>query len=99
MPAKLLKTNWVKFNRPLFPAVLILIAALVLYLPSYSRFKKLKEQNEQLDRKISALKKEIDQLKNINQRLGKDEFILEKLARDNLGVAKDNEIVVDIGGR
>jgi cell division protein FtsB len=42
------------------------------------------------------LNKEIKDLQRKVKKVGKDPYFYEKMARDNLGVARENEIVVDI---
>ncbi|MCM8773996.1 MAG: septum formation initiator family protein [Candidatus Omnitrophica bacterium] len=79
----------------LFIFILIFIA-LFIYFPDYYRLTKLREENERLRLKIDGLKKEIANLRDDMDKLEEDSFIWEKLARQNLGVVKKGEILVDI---
>jgi cell division protein FtsB len=45
---------------------------------------------------IKRLKSKIEGLERDLDGLAKSEYFLEKLARENLGVVKDGEIVIDI---
>ncbi|MFH1768172.1 MAG: septum formation initiator family protein [Candidatus Omnitrophota bacterium] len=71
-------------------------AAFFLYLPNYSKLKKLKEENNRLLAGIDSLKKEIDTIKGDVEKLERDPFVFEQLVREELDVVKDGEIVVDI---
>ncbi|MCM8823226.1 MAG: septum formation initiator family protein [Candidatus Omnitrophica bacterium] len=75
---------------------IIIFIALFIYFPDYYRLKKLREENERLRLKIDSLKKEIANLREDMEKLEEDPFIWEKLARQNLGVVKKGEILVDI---
>lgn len=82
--------------RCLFILAAVAIAALVIFFPTYSRYRKLKEENIMITRKIEALRQEIDQLSRDIAALEKDPYLMEKMARETLGVARENEIVIDI---
>jgi cell division protein FtsB len=45
---------------------------------------------------MKKLNTEIKDLQKKIKQVDKDPYLYEKIARDNLGVAKENEIVVDI---
>jgi len=78
-------------------AVLVLgIVAVILYFPNYARLKQLRSENEKLILKNKQLAAEIADLEKKSKRVGKDPYFYEKIARDELGVAKEGEIVIDI---
>ena len=77
---------------------LIVMAGLagVVYLPNYSKFRQLQKANQKLQAEIDDTRKEILDLREKLAKLGKDPRIMEEMARNELGVARDGEIVVDI---
>ena len=80
----------------LFSLGIIAVLAMMIYFPTYSRYKKLREENTEMVEKIECLREEINELEQTIKNLEKNPFLLEKIARESIGVAKDNEIVVDI---
>lgn len=76
--------------------LLIFMAFLIIYFPNYARLKKLKQANKQLSVQIEGLKTEIKDLEVKMEKIQKDPLFFEQFARDELGVARKSEIVVDI---
>lgn len=74
----------------------IVALAMIIYFPTYSRYKKLREENIKMVKKIGRLKREINELEKAIKSLETGSFLLEKIARESIGVAKDDEIVIDI---
>ncbi|MDD5195515.1 MAG: septum formation initiator family protein [Candidatus Omnitrophica bacterium] len=68
----------------------------VFYFPNFAKLKELKRANEQLTSEIANLKKEISDLQEKGKKVTKDPALFEKLAREDLGVARKDEIVIDI---
>ena len=60
------------------------------------KLKQLRQEQQNFAFKSQQLEQEIEQLQNKLQRFEKDPQIFESIARDQLGVAKEGEIVVDI---
>jgi len=83
-------TGWI------FIALIIAIVAFFVYLPGYTRIKRLRMEDERIKRNIADLKHEISRLKSDMNRLESDPSIWEGLARKNLGAVKKGEILVDI---
>ena len=96
MLEKLLNINHFKAAKIIFIAVLLLILCVIIYFPNYAKLKKLRQLNSDLLVKNKTLSKEIKDLQRKLKKVGKDPYLYEKLARDNLGIARENEIVVDI---
>lgn len=96
MPVKLLNLNHFKTVKIIFLGVLFLIACAIIYFPNYAKLRKLRQVNKDLQVKNKNLGKEIKDLQAKLKKVGKDPYLYEKIARDNLGVARENEIVVDI---
>ena len=67
-----------------------------IYLPNYGKLKKLREANEKILRDIEKLEDEIALLKEKNELIDIDQYILENIARQQIGFIRENEIVVDI---
>ncbi len=96
MRVKLLNLDHFKTVKIIFVSLLVLIGCVIIYFPNYAKLKKLRQVNQTLLIKNQNLKKEIKDLQGKLKRVGKDPYLYEKIARDNLGVARENEIVVDI---
>jgi cell division protein FtsB len=96
MLAKLLNLDHFKVAKITFIVSVAIIAGVILYFPNYAKLKKLRQVNAELTGKVKGLNKEVKELQVKIKRIGKDPYFYEKMARDNLGVAKENEIVVDI---
>ena len=80
-----------KLVRLIFLVVAIGVFLIALYLPNYTRLKRIKAENERLSESIDGLKKEIDGLKVSIEKLETDPFAWERLARKNLGMIKKGE--------
>ncbi len=96
MAGKLLNTKRVKAFWFLLLAVLFFGLGMAIYFPNYSRLKALREEKERLDESIERLKAEIEVYQLKNERLTEDSFLFEEIARDRLGVIREDEIVIDI---
>jgi len=102
MPENLSDRQHVKKVRHISPVHLVLICAaiviawLMFYFPDYARLNDLRQANKRLRSEIAAVEKEITDLKGKMKRVGSDPLIYEKVARDELGAVKEDEIVVDI---
>ncbi|MCM8786760.1 MAG: septum formation initiator family protein [Candidatus Omnitrophica bacterium] len=68
---------------------------MIFYFPNYAKLKELRYTNSQLLKKIEELKKEIANLDAKNKNLNSQKFLYEKLAREDLGLIRENEIVID----
>jgi len=75
-------------------AVGILVA--IVYFPTYSRLKKMRRENTRINSEIEDLREEIAEYEHVLKELKENPGAFEKIARENLGVIKDNEIIVDI---
>ena len=93
---KLLNLDHFKAAKIIFIVSVAIIAGVILYFPNYAKLKNLRQVNTELTAKIKGLNKEVKDLQIKIKKIGYDPYVYEKMARDNLGVAKENEIVVDI---
>jgi cell division protein FtsB len=102
MPEKTSGPQHVKRARRLSPVKIVLVLAailiawLMIYFPDYARLNALRQANKKLTGDIEVLQKEIAQLKSNIARAGYDPLIYEKVAREELGAVRSDEIVVDI---
>ncbi len=87
------KIKWVQF---LFIFVVICIFAAVIYFPNYAKLKKLRQQNISLTLEDKELEREIVDYEEKLKPLGEDLYLYERIARESLGIAKEDEIVIDI---
>lgn len=87
-----------KLKRLKVPAVIIalLIVTAVVYFPNYAKIRKIRRENKRLAQEIEKLQVEIADYEDKVQRLGSDPYLYERIARDDLGVARENEIIIDI---
>ena len=74
----------------------ILSVFMVIYFPNYARLKRMKVANNQLIIKINKLHREIKNMQSELSRVDKGPSVMEKISRNQLGLAKKGEIVVDI---
>jgi cell division protein FtsB len=96
MQVKPLNLNYFKAVKIIFISILLFIFGAIIYFPNYAKLRKLRQLNQEILAKNKSLTKEIKDLQIKLKRVGKDPYLYEKIARDNLGVARENEIVVDI---
>lgn len=68
----------------------------IIYFPNYARLKKLRDENRRLTLDNYELLGEIADYEEKLKKIGKDPYLYEKIAREELGVAKEGEIVIDI---
>ena len=74
----------------------ILVLALFKLFPNYSRIRELEDENQQYVEDIQRMKREIDDIQKDSENFKTDAFYVEKIARNELGIAKDNEIIVHV---
>lgn len=73
------------------------IVTVIIYFPNYARLKKLRGENERLALANEKLTEEIIDYEEKLRSVGKDPYLYyEKIAREELGIAKEGEIVIDI---
>ncbi len=96
MAVKFLSTNKAKLFGLVIVVGFVVIVVLVLTFPNSIRLKRIREETNRLERGSKALELEINDYQNKIQEVKKDSYIYEKIARDDLGVARENEIVIDI---
>ena len=83
MAQKDLKKLWI--------AIAIIV---IVFLPPFVKYQKLRYKNKNLGNRIKALQEESKRLEEEKKRLEKDIAYIEKRARDNIGVVRKGEIVV-----
>jgi len=74
----------------IFGSIIFLVA---IYLPSFTQYRELKRQDEQLAQEISELKVVNNALEKEAQLLRTDVKYLEKVVREDLGLVKPGEVV------
>jgi len=72
------------------------VLGLVSLLPAFSRFQDLASKNKDLQEKIQQLSLENKQLKNRQHKLQTDPIYAESVARKNLNVAKEGEVIYKV---
>jgi len=96
MRVKLLNIKYSRFTKLTFFISLSAVLFFVVYFPNYTKLKKLRQTNSELLSRVKVVEKEIVELEQKLGKVGKDPAIYETIARQDLGVARKNEIVVDI---
>lgn len=96
MPVKIFPLNYLKVIYIIFIGLLIFATVIFLYFPNFAKLKQLQAVNKDLVSQIEVLRREVKGLRQQTKQIGKDPYFYEKFARENLGVAKQNEIVIDI---
>lgn len=85
------------WRRLWLPAVVALFALLIHSTVSGERgllhLLRLSEEQRQLEDRVRVLLRENTDLKERRHRLRTDDFFLEKVAREGLGLARENEII------
>ncbi|MBU1121983.1 MAG: septum formation initiator family protein [Candidatus Omnitrophota bacterium] len=96
MQERLLSLNKIRLLK-LFTIIFIAFAIfMVFYFPNYAKLRRLKQANNQLLFEIDKLAADIKDLEGKINKGDNDPFLLEKFVRNELGVAKKGEIVIDI---
>jgi cell division protein FtsB len=73
--------------------VLVMAIFVWLYLPTLSRYRNLKMQQEQMERNIADLDEKIKALVEEKELLQNDVQYIEKVIRDEMGLVKPGEVV------
>lgn len=76
-----------------------MVAALgvfLIFLPSYAQMQDLRQKNIDFARKIQQLRFDNARLKEQRSRLENDPIYLEKVAREKMGLIRENEMVYRI---
>ncbi|QXM07233.1 FtsB family cell division protein [Crassaminicella indica] len=92
------KKNTVKKKKGFFHIALLIFGLYIswIFIKQQIELKELKQQEEELNKKIIELKKETARLEEEKQ-LGDDPKFIEKVARERLKMVKPNEIIyIDI---
>ncbi len=74
-------------------AVVLLVALSVIFFPGFSDLQKIKEENEELLKRIGLLEENNDRLKEELVKMEKDPEYIERKAREKLGIVKKGEII------
>ncbi|MBU2102861.1 MAG: septum formation initiator family protein [Candidatus Omnitrophota bacterium] len=96
MRVKLLNINYLKVLLAFFVLSVAFGVFVVFYFPNIAKLSELRRANEQLTSEIDNLKREISDLHDKNSKVNNDSSVYEKLAREDLGVVRKDEIVIDI---
>lgn len=78
-------------------AVVLFAVLVAVFLPGYSEVQKLREDNDQLQRRIKLLEKHNGVLKDELSKMEKDSGYVEKKAREKLGIIEKGEVVYKKG--
>ena len=77
-----------------FSGIVFLLSA--IFLPGFSRIQELRQENNELDRKIANLNRENQSLALEKIKLETDKSYVERLARRKMGIAKKGETIYRI---
>jgi len=96
MVEKLLNISKNKGVRATALGFCLIILIGIIYFPNYARLRKLRGENVRLILENNELIEEIADYQEKLKRVGKDPYLYERIAREELGIAKEGEIVIDI---
>ena len=77
----------------IYPLIVIAVI-LFIFLPGFAKLQELKEENRNLEKRIEILVKTNEELKAEKEKLENDPSYVEKIAREKLGMARKNEIIL-----
>jgi len=87
------KNKWVRIALGI---LFLFILIMVIYFPNYARLKKMRDANKKLILENAEIIEEIKDYEDKLKMVGENPYLYEKIAREELGIAKDGEIVIDI---
>ena len=88
-----LEADLTKVGRVLIYALSLLVFLSLVFLPGYFTLKKLKEENQEYQKRMRLLEEHNAQLEEKLARMKEDPEYLEKKAREKLGIVKKGEII------
>ena len=74
--------------------ILVSVLLAVLFLPGYTKLQDLVAENKRLEKRIVDLGASIEELTKEKEKLENDILYIEKVARENLGVVREDEVVI-----
>lgn len=81
-------------KKKLIYVVVGLAVLIAIYLPGFSKLQELRQEKRNLERRIEILKRANAELKKEKERLESDPSYVEKVAREKLGMAREDEIIL-----
>ncbi|MFH1771945.1 MAG: septum formation initiator family protein [Candidatus Omnitrophota bacterium] len=94
--AGLLPTRFIRWFKIAAVLSAVIVFAMVVYFPNLSKLKQLRAENAKLAKEQDNLRVKINELRENIEAVKTDPSLFEQLARDTIGVAKEDEIVIDI---
>lgn len=82
-------------KRGIFKSLIIGVILVMIYYPGYRKLKEAKYRQIQLEKRIAELRKENEELQKRLERLQNDMVYIEKLAREDLGIVGEGEIIYE----
>ena len=73
---------------------IVVIVFIAMFIPGFSKLQELKEKNRNLERRIEVLTRANIELDKEKRKLENDPGYAEKVAREKLGMARKNEIIL-----
>jgi len=73
----------------------IAVVLIIILLPGYTKLQDLVSENRRLEVKVEELTKSIDELEAEKEKLEGDILYIEKVAREKLGVVREDEVVIE----
>ncbi|MDB4349394.1 septum formation initiator family protein [Omnitrophica bacterium] len=81
-------------NLIILTAIVAVVIIAVILLPGYTKLQDLMAENKRLEERITGLGKSIEDLKKEKEKLESDILYIEKVAREKLGVVREDEVVI-----
>ncbi|PIQ88644.1 MAG: hypothetical protein COV72_07255 [Candidatus Omnitrophica bacterium CG11_big_fil_rev_8_21_14_0_20_42_13] len=77
-----------------FPAAAIFL--LFIFFPAFSKIQEIKQETRELNERIENIKKENSLLEEEAKKLTSDDFYIEKVAREKMGITKKGETIYKV---
>lgn len=81
-------------NANLRKILIAVVILLVIFLPPFAKYQRLRHKSNTLDNRIKALNEELKRLEEEKRRLQADITYIEGKAREKIGVVRKGEIVL-----
>ncbi|MBI4975034.1 MAG: septum formation initiator family protein [Candidatus Omnitrophica bacterium] len=81
-------------KKDLTKTFIIIVIILLIFLPPFAKYQRLRYKNKNLEDRIRALQEESKRLEEEKRKLERDITYIEKKAREKIGVVRKGEIVL-----
>jgi len=83
-------------NKKLIIIFVLIVLLAFIFIPGYTKLHNLRARNQELELQVIELEEENIKLIKEQERLEKDKVYIEKVAREEMGVAREGEVIYKI---